>query len=130
MYPESYIQKSSGVWPGLLSWIAKHCCNIKRHRCDVPGDFVPIWLFRLHTRKMVKTQIKKQPPKFVTLIDRKTWTVLRQQCDCYVQQVVQCSIWFECFVISRKPTKKKNNLNSSSSMMSSCSFSHTYTVWS
>lgn len=44
MYPESYIQKSSGVWPGLLSWMAKQCCNINRHRCDVPGDFVPIWM--------------------------------------------------------------------------------------
>lgn len=44
MYPESYIQKSSGVWPGLLSWMAKQCCNINRHRCDVPGDLVPMWM--------------------------------------------------------------------------------------
>lgn len=42
MYPESYIQKSSGVCPGLLSWMAKQCCNIRRHLCGVPGDFVPI----------------------------------------------------------------------------------------
>lgn len=41
MYPESYIQKSSGAFPALLSWIAKHCWRMRRHLCG-PGDFVLI----------------------------------------------------------------------------------------
>lgn len=39
MYPESYIQKSSGAFPALQSWIARHCWRMSRQRCG-PGDFV------------------------------------------------------------------------------------------
>lgn len=42
MYPESYIQKSSGALPALLSWIARHCCRMSRQRCG-PGDLVLIF---------------------------------------------------------------------------------------
>lgn len=43
IYPESYIQKSSGAFPARVSWIARHCCSMSRHLCG-PGDFVLILL--------------------------------------------------------------------------------------
>lgn len=45
MYPESYIQKSSGACPGFDNWIAKQWFKMIRHRCGPPGDFVPILKF-------------------------------------------------------------------------------------
>lgn len=45
------------MWPGLLNWIAKQCCNINRHRCDVPGDFVPIWIYPIEWLKKLKKNL-------------------------------------------------------------------------
>lgn len=59
MYPESYIQKSSGALPALLSWIARHCCRMRRHLCG-PGDFVLIFNgFLLHPLPRPKKPISK-----------------------------------------------------------------------
>lgn len=67
MYPESYIQKSSGVCPGRVSWMAKQCCNIRRHLCGVPGDFVPIFTpsWPLSTEKRTWNSIQFYPDTLV-----------------------------------------------------------------
>lgn len=78
IYPESYIQKSSGAFPALLSCMARHCCKMRRHRCG-PLDFVLIicllfgfWVartsyFNPHTHKNSKKKFFSQIKKIVSL---------------------------------------------------------------
>lgn len=61
IYPESYIQKSSGTWPGLLNWMAKHCFKISRHLCGalLPGDLLLIFIEFFRTSARCKNKFLK-----------------------------------------------------------------------